>query len=77
MKIHKYACGECPTSPFFTTFEPKFDPPAYCPTCGSDELVTYLGEMKVQEEEKTDDDAPFHGEDQSQGMASDDGGTTP
>lgn len=35
-------CGE-----FYTTFEPRFDPPAFCPNCGNDEKVEFIEKMEV------------------------------
>lgn len=49
MTIHKYTCKECDEKPFYTTFEPLFDDPAFCPCCGKDYMITYHGEIHLME----------------------------
>jgi hypothetical protein len=49
MKLHKFTCTECPTQPFYTTFEPKFDPPATCPCCGQATTVKYQEKVVMRE----------------------------
>lgn len=44
MTLHKFTCKECDGKPFYTDFEPIYDEgPAFCPCCGKDKLVTYVG----------------------------------
>lgn len=48
MILHKYKCDDPDDDDFYTTFEPYFDErPAYCPTCGKDYTVSYVGAVEV------------------------------
>lgn len=46
--MHEYTCKECDSKKFYTDFEPKFEPPAFCPCCGQDETVSYVGIKKAE-----------------------------
>lgn len=44
--MHEYTCKDCDESSFYVKFAPMFDPPAFCPCCGSHEYVSYVGEYE-------------------------------
>jgi uncharacterized protein CbrC (UPF0167 family) len=48
MKLHKFTCTECKTTPFYTSFSPIYDD-SFCPCCGQDKTVTYQGPVMVEE----------------------------
>lgn len=43
--MHKFTCTECPSTPFYTTFALVYDEPAFCPNCGQQTTVSYVGEV--------------------------------